>query len=207
MLSLSRSNLLILCMVTLSCVGFAYFLASGCGRQRVPKDVSRAERVAKMPAGDNNQAIREFVEAEGFPGLKRILDESDSSTARMVAITGLGMLKDNAEATQLLIQIVNGEDPEESYWAIIAIADQGAPEAKELITKAIESDDARRREGACTAIMKYGDESLYPLLNAALNDPDSGVKGAARRAKLFIREGQVVMPGQPPRSGVDDGAE
>lgn len=166
----------------------------GCGRRRAPRSVREAKRLANLPAGDNKQALKQFVNEQGFDGLKRILDRADEEhmAARLVAIGGLGMLAHEPKATQLLLQLCDGEDPELAHWAIIALGSQGAPEAKDAIARLIKSPDPERRAGACLAIKEYGDESLHPLLDAALDDPDSQVKLAAQMAKRLILEGQVV---------------
>lgn len=166
----------------------------GCGRRRAPRSVREAKRLASLGTGDNKQKFGEFVKEQGFDGLKRIIERADEDhmAARLVAISGLGMLADDPKATQFLIQLCDGEDPELAHWAVIALAHQGAPEAKDAIARLIKSPDPERRAGACLAIKEYGDESLHPLLDAALDDPDSQVKLAAQMAKRLILEGQVV---------------
>jgi HEAT repeat protein len=192
---------------TALCLSLASLLAAGCGGEKKPKNVQRAESVMLTGAGDDKQALKKYVEEEGVAGLKRILDESDSSRARMVAISGLGMLKKDPEATKVLIGLVEGEDSEEAHWAIIALGYQGAPEARDLIAKLMQSNDPRRRAGACLAIKEYGDESLYSLLDNALNDSDPGVKRSAEKAKLLIREGQLVREGHETKEGPGAGIE
>ncbi|MBM4035870.1 MAG: HEAT repeat domain-containing protein [Planctomycetes bacterium] len=189
------------------CFGLACLLAAGCGGEKKPKNVQRAESVALEGAGGNKVGLKELVEEEGLAGLKRILAESDSSRARMVAITGLGMLKKDAEATELLVGLAEGEDSEEAHWAIVALADQGAPEARDLITKLLSSGDPRRREGACIAVKEYADQSLYPLLDKALNDPDGRVKAVAEQVKVLIRVGQLVREGHETKEGPGAGDE
>lgn len=187
------------------CACLVVLLAAGCGSKKAPKDVRRASAIAKLPAGDNNQTLRQFVQEAGLEGLKKILeqakDESDDefTRARMVAITGLGMLRGNAEATQILLDFVEGDDSEAAHWAIIALGYQKAPEAKDAITAMMKSDDPHRRAGACMAIKEYGDASLYPLLDAAAaDDPDPKVRKVAEKARLLIQQGQVVTEGKRP---------
>ena len=110
----------------------------------------------------------------------------------MFALTCLGMLKENQEATDLLIKFANGEDSEDSYWAVIALGAKGAPEAKAVIETLLKSEDPRRREGACEAIGQYGDTTLYPLLGAAARDDDPRVRHAAERTLQTLKEGKVV---------------
>ncbi len=177
----------------LPALALACLLASGCGETKSKSLSDRARKIARTTAGTNKQDIEEFVKEVGLPGLKRLL-ENDSAEGRMVAITGLGMLKGEREATELLIKFASGDDPDDAYWAIIALGHQGAPEAKEQIEKLMKSGVPRVRVGACLAIKEYGDESLYPLLDAAENDEDPMVQRAAQKAKLLIKEGQAVAP-------------
>lgn len=174
-----------------TCLSILAALLVGCGKDSQPEESRRAEKVLWAGAGDNKQSFIKFVKEEGLPGIKGLL-KSDSSQDRMFAITCLGLLKDNAEATELLLKSANGEDSEDAYWAIIALGAKGAPEAKDLIEKFLKSDDPRRREGACEAIGQYADTSLYPLLAAAARDDDPRVRRAATRTLQTIREGKVV---------------
>jgi len=182
-----------LALLALGCLGLV-----GCGsrgEQTTSEDREALETLVKGGAGDNKQAIREFVEKKGLPGLKRLL-ETDSARARMLALAGLGMLKGDAEATQLLLKYVNGEDSQDAYWAIVALGYQGAPQTKEAIEKLFQGQDPKRRAGACIAIKEYGDQSLYPLLDAALSDEDFEVKRTAEKMKTLIARGQVVKDGK-----------
>jgi len=191
-----RTTTGLIALLTLGCVGLV-----GCGGgEKGPPDVKRAHAVLNAGAGDDKQAIKKFVEEEGLPGLKRQL-ESDSSEVRMLALTGIGMLKGNAEATQVLLKYVNGEDSQDAYWALMALGYQGAPEAKEAIEKAFQGKDAHRRAGACLAIKEYGDTSLYPLLDAAMSDEDFEVKRTAEKMKVLIARGQVVQDGKAVETG------
>ncbi|HPD17081.1 MAG TPA: HEAT repeat domain-containing protein [Planctomycetota bacterium] len=176
--------------ISLLCMA-ACVLGVGCGEKERPPDDPGVEAVLRSGAGDNRQTIQAFVKERGLEGLKKLL-EKDSIRARIVGITGLGMLRGNREATELLLKHANGQDTEEAYWAIIALAYQGAPEAKDLIQKFMQSEEARLREGACVAIQEYRDETLYPLLDAALSDPNPAVQGVAQMMKQIIRDGQAV---------------
>jgi len=188
-----RTAMMTRCGLAISLV-VACLIAPGCGENKTKQRDNRARKIAWTQAGENNRdRIAEFAKQEGLPGLKELL-ASDSSMARMVAITGLGMLKGDREATELLIKLASGEEPEDAHWAIIALANQGAPEAKELIQKLIRAENPRVRIGACLAIKEYGDASLHPLLDTAAQDSDPSVQRAAEKAKLLIREGQVVGP-------------
>ena len=173
------------------CLSIVAVVLLGCGKDAKEKDPGRVAKILNTGPGDRRQSINKFVQEEGLPGIKRLL-ETDSSQNRMFALTCLGLLKDNAEATELLLKFADGEDSEDAYWAIIALGAKGAPEAKDLIEKLLKSEDPRRREGACEAIGQYGDTSLYPLLVAAARDDDPRVRRAAERTLLTLREGKVV---------------
>jgi HEAT repeat protein len=171
------------------CLSIVAVVLLGCGKDAEEK---QSDRVAKiLLTANNREAVKEFAQKEGLPGIKRLF-ETDSSQNRMFGITCLGLLKDNQEATDLLIKFANGEDSEDSYWAVIALGVKGAPEAKAQIEKLLKGEDSRRRQGACVAIAEYGDTTLYPLLGAAARDDDPRVRRTAERALQTIREGKVV---------------
>ena len=123
---------------------------------------------------------------KGLPHLKKVL-ESKSSVARMAAISALGELKGDAEATKLLIEITKKQDYNEPYYAVIALGHQGAPEAKDVIVGAYKSPNARLRAAACAATAELGDKSLYPYLNRALYDKDTQVRETARMVKMRFK--------------------
>ena len=149
----------------------------------------QAERIARDQSTPNNKSVvTEFAKKKGVEGLKPLL-KSESANARMAAIIALGTLKGDKEATRVLIELAGGKNVEDAHNAIIAIASQGAPEAREVITKAFESPDVGRREAACVAVYEYRDESLYPLLDAALDDEDESIQLVASRIKDLIRYG------------------
>jgi HEAT repeat protein len=164
-------------------------LVRSAGNVRTAEDEA-ADVLRQNTAGSKRVAV-EFAKKQGVEGLKPLL-KSESANVRTATIIALGTLKGDKEATRVLIELANGKDVEDAHNAIIAIASQGAPEAREVITKAFESPDVRRREAACMAVYEYGDESLHPLLDAALDDEDDFIKLVASRVKELIRYGHAA---------------
>ena len=161
-------------------------LVRSVGRGKTAEDEA-ADVLRQNTAGSKGVAV-EFAKKQGVEGLKPLL-KSESANVRTAAIIALGTLKGDKEATKVLIELARGKDVEDAHNAIIAIASQGAPETREVITKAFESPDVRRREAACMAVYEYRDESLYPLLDAALDDEDEFIQVVASRIKGLIRYG------------------
>lgn len=183
------------------CLLLAAILAlalAGCGSKREKQ--SRADKevqeLLSITMNENKPRLKAFAEKKGVAGLKELLKE-DSARVRMVALTCLGLLKGNAEATATLVAAADGADSEDAYWAVVGLAAQGAPEAKEVIEKMIRSEDPRRRQGACVAIYEYGDSSLYPLLEATCDDPEPSVQAVARQLRNMLGKPRVV-----PKEGV-----
>ena len=160
-------------------------LAAGCGCGKSSEEQAEDVLRGQMGYKDGVQKIA----AKGLGHVKGLL-ASKSQMTRMTAIQALGLLKDNKEATQLLIDLMNKNDFNESWAAILALGVQGPPEAKDILKKAAESPNPRFREAACAAIYEYGDKSLYPLLDKAANDPDTTVQSAAAIAKQRITAGR-----------------
>jgi len=169
-----------LCMASL---GIALW---GCGKKEANAE---AKKVNFAGISGEKERIRQWATEKGVPGLEAILkDEASSSADHIAAISGLGTLKDNKDATAALVRLARGADLEDAYWAIIALGVQGAPETGELLREFSKSPDARRREAACLGIYEYGDETLYPLIDEALRDDDRAVKAAAELSKRRIQD-------------------
>ena len=166
-------------------VALIVVLAGGCGCGKSP------EEEASDILMDKGGAKAEVVELakKGLPHLKELL-KSTSSTTRLAAIQAIGLLKNNQEATQILIDLTTSDDYNEPWAAVLALGVQGSPEAKEIIKQAMASPNARLREGACVAIYEYGDKELYPLLDKALRDKEMAVRNAAAIARERLSAGQ-----------------
>lgn len=163
--------------------GFLMVIVAGCGCGKSSEE--QAEDVLRDQMGYKD-GVRKIA-AKGFGHVKGLL-ESKSQMTRMTAIQALGLLKDNKEATDLLVELMKKNDYNESWAAILALGVQGSPEAKGIIKQAFESPNERFREAACAAIYEYGDATLYPLLDKAMDDPDLTVQSAARDAKIRIKD-------------------
>jgi len=153
-------------------------LACGCGGRG--DDESKIPEATSWPNEDKLEVAK--LAKKGLAHLKPLL-KSKKTKVRMVAISALGEIRDNPKATALLLEAVNGKDPHDVYWAIIALGRQGAPQAKGVIERFMESQDTSLVKAACSAIGEYGDKSLYPLLDQALDDEDPGVQSHAKLIK------------------------
>lgn len=140
-----------------------------------------------VSGGGARERVSELAQ-KGVPHLQKLL-ESTSARTRLVAISALGELKGDKEATKLLLGLTESNEPSDAYYALIALAHQGAPEAKAVIEKFFEHSDPYLRQGACCAIKEYGDKALYPLLDQAMDDPDEKVRQTAEAIKARIETG------------------
>jgi HEAT repeat protein len=157
----------------LSVLGVALAVAA-CGRSEAERDDAAAKALLFQEGGFKT-GNEKLAKEKGVDGLAKML-QSKSQVTRMAAISALAYFKNDAKATKLLVDILTaGKDPNDSYFALIALASQGAPQAKEMIEKHFRGDDAYVREAAVQAIGILGDKSLYPLLTKALSDPNPGV--------------------------------
>lgn len=147
-------------------------LVCGCGKSEEEK----AEDIVLKRGASKGEV--EKLAAKGLPHLKELLD-SDSQITRMTAIDALGYLKDNPEATQLLLEQTRSQHPTDQSSALVALAHQGAPQTKDLILQFFKDDDPYLREAACVAIGVYGDKTLYPLLDRAMRDESLTVQTVA----------------------------
>jgi len=167
--------------------GLAVLLTGGCGSR---EDAAEGDlsKIAKATLG--KEEIEKLAQEKGVPGLRPLL-KSEKSENRMLAILALGNLKGNEEATQLLVELAKGPDPEHAQFAILALGIQGGPQPKQVIEEIItKSDDPHRRAAACRAIyemvVRHNDKSLAPLLDTALSDEDPKVRSAAKAMKRNI---------------------
>ena len=161
----------------------AFVGGCGCGKSSEEK----AEDILFDKGGVKSEVSK--LAEKGLPHLKGLL-ASKSSRTRMTAISAVGELKGNQEATQALIKMTESETDTDVYFALIAIAHQGAPEAKALIEKFFEHENPYFREAACCAIGEYGDKELYPLLGKAMRDKAVSVQNAASMVKERYKVGR-----------------
>jgi HEAT repeat protein len=153
-------------------LALASVLVCGCGKS---EEESAEDIILKRGASKSEV---EKLAAKGVPHLKKLLD-SDSQLTRMTAIDALGYLKDDPEATQLLLEQTRSQTPNDQYSALVALAHQGAPQTKELILQFFKDENPYLREAACVAVGVYGDKSLYPLLDRAMRDENLTVQTVA----------------------------
>ncbi len=162
--------------------GIALALAAacvaGCGCGQSSEE--NAEDILVVHGG-SKEMVSELAK-KGVPHLRKLL-ASKSSRTRMTAISALGEIKGDAEATELLIQCSQSETDTDVYFALIALANQGASETKELAETFFKHKNPYFRESACVAIGIYGDKALYPLLDKATHDPVISVQNTAFMVK------------------------
>jgi hypothetical protein len=121
----------------------------------------------------------EQLAAKGIAHLRELL-RSTSPRSRAAAVQALGFIRDDPEATKLLVELIEGDSEDETTLALMALGAQGSPEAKSLLRKYIKDPRARVRGGACVGIAEYGDSTLYPLLDkVAADDPDPHIRKVA----------------------------
>ena len=160
-------------------------LLTGCG-----KDDPKGHKI-DMTSGTQRSAIENLAK-KGTAHLKDML-KSTHQQVRMDATSALGFVRDDPEATKLLIKLIEGDSEDDAVNAIIAIGVQGVPEAKELLQKHIKDPRWKVRGGAVFGIAEYGDSTLYPLLDeVAVDDPDPRIRKVAARVRQQIETGRNV---------------
>jgi HEAT repeat protein len=155
-----------------------------CGCNSKTKEEQTEE---KWKYGISTDEIQQLAKEKGVGGLKPLL-KSESKTVRMGAIGALAEFKNDKEATKLLVNAAADESKaSDAYFAVQALAKQGAPETKEVIERLIKSQDPYVRMGAYQAVAIYGDKELYPLLDKAASDADPNVQRLAASLKQRLR--------------------
>ena len=142
-------------------------------------------RALLMQPHEQKKVIR-WMAGQGVPWLKKHL-EGDDRLWRDAVILALGHRTGDREATELLLALCDGDDVEDAGSAVIALAIQGEPEAKDAIARSAAAGSPLLREGAVNAIVESRDESLYPLLDALAQDPDARVASAAQNTLARLR--------------------
>jgi len=160
--------------------GVAMALVLGCGGKEKTPEVTIEDIAIKY--GGRPEVLADWARKAKVAGIKPYLT-SQNNPNRITAINALGCLKGNPEATQLLIGIADGPNPQDALFATMALGRQGAPEAKAVIERFFQSPDPALRKAACMAIGVYGDRALYPLLDKAATDDDPAVRMAAGVAR------------------------
>ena len=159
--------------LALACVAL---LVAGCGGSDEPE--KGTEQHQPMAPGQ----LKEMADKLGVPGLVRQL-RSTNQSERLNVIDALSTRRGNDEASQALLAIWNDASKKytltDKHFALIALARMQAPQAKDVIEKAYESETAYLREAAVRAVGPLGDKSLYDIVLDAFDDPDRGVRHAA----------------------------
>lgn len=134
----------------------------------------------------------EKLAAKGTAHLRELL-KSESVRVRMDAAQALSFIRDDPEATKLLVELIEGDSEDDTAVALMAIGAQGPPEAKALLQKYIKDPRAKVRGGACIGIAEFGDSTLFPLLDeVAADDPDPTIRKVAAVNRQQLEEGRYV---------------
>jgi HEAT repeat protein len=167
-----------------SVLAAAPFLA-GCG-----KDDPKGHGMV-LTAGTQKSALEQLA-AKGTAHLRELL-KSEHPRVRMDAAQALSYIRDDPEATKLLIEVIEGDSEDDTATALMALGAQGKPEAKAILQKYITDPRAKVRGGACIGIAEYGDSTLYPLLDeVAADDPDPTIRKVAAVNRQQLEEGRYV---------------
>lgn len=169
---------------SVSVVALLALLSCGCSGNRT----SRAERLVEsisIEKGSDIGQVRKLAE-KGVAYLRPLL-KSEKQIVRVTVIEALGCIKDDKEATQLLLDTIKGEDANDAAFALASLARQGAPEAKEIILHQYQSPDPFTRSCAVRAIYEYGDKELYPLIDRAMSDDDPDVRRTAKMTRQVMK--------------------
>ena len=154
-------------------------LVAGCGGSDEPE--KGTEQHQPMSPGQ----LEKMADKLGVPGLVRQL-RSANQTERLNVIDALSTRRGNDDAIKVLLEIWQDSSKEytltDKHFAVIALARMQAPQAKDVIEKAYESEIAYLREAAVQAVGPLGDKSLYDIVLDAFDDPARGVRHAASQA-------------------------
>ncbi|MFP4057002.1 MAG: HEAT repeat domain-containing protein [Candidatus Brocadiia bacterium] len=162
---------------------------NGDAAERLPFRDDELEDTLLNSDGHQKAKIRELAR-RGVPELKSLVRKGEP-VLRCAAILALGQIEDDERATRLLVRLCDGPDAEQAHWALIALAQSGACEAKALVQRFAGAGSPRRREAACIAVYELGDAALYPLLDRASADPHRGVRMVAETmGRRLILEGR-----------------
>jgi HEAT repeat protein len=158
---------------------------TGCGGD-TPKDVG-----IDVTAGTQKTELEKLA-AKGIEHLKGLL-KSEHVRVRMDAAQALSFIRDDPEATKLLIEMIEGDSEDDTATALMALGAQGPPEAKAILQKYIKDPRAKVRGGACIGIAEYGDSTLFPLLDeVAADDPDPTIRRVAAVNRQQLETGRYV---------------
>ncbi len=160
-------------------------LLTGCGREKT-KDFGIEEN-----RGTQRSALEKLAERGSEELIK--LSKEPNAKVRMDATYALGYIKDDPAATQRLIEMIEGEDSDDTINALMTLGLQGPDEAKEIFKKHIKSSIVDIRIATCIGIAEYGDSTLYPLIEEiATNDEEKMARSIASTTLMQIENGRYV---------------
>ncbi|MEA3506377.1 MAG: HEAT repeat domain-containing protein, partial [Elusimicrobiota bacterium] len=169
---------------------------SAAGRMELEflKKRGAVEKIIKL-AEATNTGVR--IAACNFLGNKKVekaipeivnrLESDSSDLVREAAAEALGEIGDR-DSIRALRSALNQSSPAVRITSALALAKLGSDTGLDTAITAIKSTDYKVRVKACKIIGMVGDESLKFLLEEALDDYDSRVQRAARRAIKLLEK-------------------
>jgi len=114
---------------------------------------------------------------------------------RRAAIRAAGM-RPGPEVTAVLVELMNGDDPEAASMAAVALGHPGNQAAVAPLAAALAGDDANLRRASIRGLERIGTPEAHDVLaKAAASHPDPGTR---RRARAAVR---VLDGASRPRGG------
>jgi len=161
-------------------------LLAACGKEKT-KDFGIEENRGTQKSALEKLAVR------GTAELKEIILKG-TPKARKDATQALGYIRDDPEATKLILELIESPpDKETRLDAIMTLGLQGPDVAKEIFQRCIKDADVDVRVATCMGIAEYGDSTLYPLVEEiAGNDPEQMARTMASNLLYQIENGRYV---------------
>lgn len=100
---------------------------------------------------------------------------------------------DDPEVQELSIKM-DDPDPGIRRVAVLSLVDCGAPEAAELLIRALKDPDPSVRQQAAKVVDEFDAEDIADSLLAALNDPDEVVRNGAAHALADLQDPSAAPP-------------
>ena len=155
------------------------------------EEVAAAAMLVKARRGDTGL----------MPALAALLVQSDENwDADILIARALGLISGD-ESLNMLIAIINREDPDEDTCveAIRSLANREGTVARDAIKSLLDFDDENVQATAAAALLRYGDGDATKLIDAHFVDPEEsdwdeevlatalGVEGSAQALPYLLR--------------------
>jgi HEAT repeat protein len=113
----------------------------------------------------NKSAVEPLIRALQYRD-EQVYEDDEDSEARMRAALALGRIGD-PQAFDPLIKAISEDDMQLSWYAIEALGMLRDPRAIPVLITTLEHPDIDRRKSASSALVKFGDAAIMPLINIA----------------------------------------